>query len=155
METSEIYLTPEGAQKIRDELDSLRGSKRREIAQRLRHAIEMGDLSENADYLSAKEDQAFLEGKILELEAILRRAIIVEKIANVDLVSIGNAVRVAEEGGGERSFTLVGRKEADPKSGRISYESPIGKALYGKTIGDIVNVDTPGGKICFKILEIR
>lgn len=155
MENKEIYLTPDGAKKIRDELDLLRGPQRLEIAQRLRHAVEMGDLTENADYLSAKEDQAFLEGRILELETILRKAIIVEKNETNGVVNIGNSVVVEEEGGNKRNFTLVGVREADSRQGRISYVSPIGKALLGKAVGDTINVDTPGGKIILKILTIR
>ncbi len=155
MENKEIYLTPDGAKKIRDELDLLRGPQRLEIAQRLRHAVEMGDLTENADYLSAKEDQAFLEGRILELETILRKAIIVEKNETNGVVNIGNSVVVEEEDGNKRNFTLVGVREADSRQGRISYVSPIGKALLGKAVGDTINVDTPSGKIILKILTIR
>ena len=155
MENKEIYLTPEGASKIRNELEVLCGPRRLEIAQRLRHAVEMGDLTENADYLSAKEDQAFLEGRILELETILKNAVIVEKSETNGVANIGNSVVVEEEDGSQRNFTLVGVKEVDPRQGRISYESPIGKALIGKKVGDTVSVDTPGGKIVLKVLTIR
>jgi transcription elongation factor GreA len=155
MENREIYLTPDGAEKIRKELELLRGPQRLEIAKRLRHAIEMGDLTENADYISAKEDQAFLEGKILELETILRNASVVEKGETNGVVNIGHSVVVEEEDGSKRDFTLVGVKEVDPRQGRISYESPIGKALLGKKMGDTICVDTPGGKVTLKILTIR
>jgi transcription elongation factor GreA len=155
MENKEIYLTPEGAQKLRSELDDLMNNKRPDLAQRLRHAVEMGDLSENADYTKAKEDQAFLEGRIQELEFILREAIIVEKDEQNDVVKIGNTVLISQNGGEPETFLLVGVKEANPREGKISHESPIGKALLGKRRGDTSVVQTPGGKIELNILDIK
>jgi transcription elongation factor GreA len=114
----------------------------------------MGDLSENADYTVAKEDQAFLEGRILELETILREAVIVEGAA-ADIAAVGATVIVSESGGPAETFQLVGVKEADPRQGRISHESPIGLALLGHRAGDTVQVVTPGGTLTFKILEVR
>jgi transcription elongation factor GreA len=155
MDNKEIYLTPEGAQKLRSELEDLINKKRPELAQRLRHAVEMGDLSENADYTKAKEDQAFLEGRIQELEFILREAIIVEKDEQNDVVKIGNSVLISQNGAAPETFLLVGVKEANPREGKISHESPIGKALLGKRRGDTSVVQTPGGKIELNILDIK
>jgi transcription elongation factor GreA len=154
-ENRNFYLTPEGAAKIRAELDELRGPRRDALALRLRHAVQQGDLSENADYIHAKEDQAFLEGRILELETILRQATVVEPPTATDVVGLGTTVVVAEDGGGPEVYQLVGLKEADPRRGKISHESPIGKALLGKRVGDIAEVRTPGGALRFTIVEIR
>ena len=154
-ENRNFYLTPEGAAKIRAELDELRGPRRDALALRLRHAVQQGDLSENADYIHAKEDQAFLEGRILELETILRQATVVEPPTATDVVGLGTTVVVAEDGSGPEAYQLVGMKEADPRSGKISHESPIGKALLGKRVGDVAEVRTPGGALRLTILEIR
>jgi transcription elongation factor GreA len=154
-ENKEIYLTPEGAERLRYELEDLINNKRAEIAQRLHHAVEMGDLSENADYIKAKEDQAFLEGRIQELEFVLREAIIVEKDEKNDVVRIGNTVIISQNGGSPETFQLVGVKEANPREGKISHESPIGKALLGKSKGETAIVQTPGGQIKLTILDIK
>jgi transcription elongation factor GreA len=155
MDNKEIYLTQEGATKLRSELEELVNTKRPELAQRLRHAIQMGDLTENADYIKAKEDQAFLEGRIQELEFILREAIIVEKDGQNEVVRIGNTVLISQNGGQPETFILVGVKEANPREGKISHESPIGKALLGRKRGDTSVVETPGGKIKLNILDIK
>ncbi|MEW6401991.1 MAG: transcription elongation factor GreA [Chloroflexota bacterium] len=149
------YLTPEGEAKLRAELAELTGTRREELAQRLRSAIQMGDLSENADYHKAKEDQGFLEGRIQEIEAILRNAVIIEKSGNVDVVSIGNHVTIQENGSDPETYHVVGAKEADPRNGKISNESPIGRAIMDHKVGDVVEADTPGGKMKFKILKIE
>lgn len=150
----QIYLTPEGEAKLKAELAELTGHKREELAQRLRSAIQMGDLSENADYHKAKEDQAFLEGRIQEIEAVLRTAVIVEK-TNSDTVTVGSSVTIQEENYPPETYHVVGAKEADPRNGKISNESPIGKALMDHKVGDVVETDTPDGKIAFKILKIE
>lgn len=150
----QLYLTPEGAEKLKAELKELTGPRREELARRLRSAIQMGDLSENADYHKAKEDQAFLEGRIQEIEAVLRTAVIVEKTAS-DVVNVGSTVTVQEESFDPETYYMVGAKEADPRSGKISNESPIGKALMEHKVGDVVEAETPGGKIKFKILKIE
>ena len=150
----QIYLTPEGEAKLRTELAELTGHKREESAQRLRSAIQMGDLSENADYHKAKEDQAFLEGRIQEIEGVLRTAIIVEK-TNSDKVMVGSSVTIQEGDFPPETYHVVGAKEADPRNGKISNESPIGKALMDHKVGDIVETETPDGKIAFKILKIE
>jgi transcription elongation factor GreA len=150
------YLTAEGAARLKVELEQLKGPAREDIAQRLRSAIQMGDLSENADYSKAKEDQAFLEGRIQELEYLLYNAVIVEeKTGARDIVEVGVHVTVQEEDFEPETYHLVGAKEADPPSGKISNESPIGKALLGHREGDTVTADTPGGELSLKILKIE
>jgi transcription elongation factor GreA len=155
MEEPEFMLTSEGADEIRKQLQELKGPRREEMASRLRHAIQQGDLSENADYIAAKEDQAFLEGKIQELETILRYAKIIETRGDSEVVSIGHTVVVSEDGQQPETFHIVGVKEADPQQGKISHESPLGSALLGKRAGEMATATTPGGEIHFKILEIR
>jgi transcription elongation factor GreA len=155
MSEREVLLTPEGEARIRAELEELRGPRRKELSKRLRFAIQQGDLSENADYTVAKEEQAFLEGRIQELEVLLRDATVVEGTENQENVDIGHTVVVAEDGRDPEEFHLVGVKEADPRLRKISYESPIGKALMGKAVGEIAVAETPGGKIEFQILAIR
>jgi transcription elongation factor GreA len=149
-----IYLTPEGEKKLQAELAELTGPRREELSKRLRSAIQMGDLSENADYHKAKEDQGFLEGRIQEIEAILRMAVIIEK-SNSDVVTVGSLVTVQEENFSPETYSLVGAKEADPRNGKISNESPIGRALMEHKVGDVVVAETPGGQIKFKILKIE
>jgi transcription elongation factor GreA len=150
------YLTAEGAEKLRVELAQLKGGARDEISKRLRTAIQNGDLSENADYHKAKEDQAFLEGRIQELEYILKNAIIVEAHhGERDEVAVGARVTVQEEDFDPEIYMLVGAKEADPRNGKISNESPIGRALIGHKVGEHVNVQTPGGEISLRILKIE
>ncbi len=150
------YLTKEGKKKIEEELEILRGEKRRELAARLRSAIQMGDLSENADYIAAKEEQGFLEGRIQELEYLLKYAEIIdnEKTSN-HVVTVGSTVTIQEDNEEPETYYIVGSKEADPRNGRISNESPIGKALIGAKIGDTVTVETPAGAIHFHILKIE
>ena len=149
-----IYLTAEGASRLRAELEELKGPERQAIAKRLRDAIQMGDLSENADYHKAKEDQAFLEGRIQDLEYTLNNAQIAEDAGPRDVVRVGVTVIVQEEDFGPETYHMVGGKEADPRSGRISHDSPIGRALMDHRVGDVVEVETPGGKLQLKILQI-
>ena len=149
----QTYLTPEGEAKLKTELAELTGRRREELAQRLRSAIQMGDLSENADYHKAKEDQAFLEGRIQEIEAALRTAVIIEKKYG-DTVTVGSSVTIQEENFPPETYYVVGAKEADPRNGKISNESPIGRALMDHKVGDVVETETPNGKIALKILKI-
>lgn len=150
------YLTSEGAARLKDELAHLKGPEREAIAARLRAAISQGDLSENADYHKAKEDQAFLEGRIQELEYLLKNAIIIEGNSGLrDRVEVGARVTVQEEDFPPETYHLVGAKEADPRNGKISNESPIGRALLGGKVGDVVLADTPGGAVRLKILKIE
>ncbi len=155
-EQSQPYLTSEGAARLKAELEQLKGPARQEMARRLRSAIQMGDLSENADYHKAKEDQAFLEGRIQELEFLLKNAIIVEESAIPrDEVGVGVRVTVQEEGEEPETYYLVGAKEADPRNGKISNESPIGKALMGGRVGEVAVAQTPGGTRRMKILKVE
>jgi transcription elongation factor GreA len=149
------YLTPEGAARLRQELENLKGPEREKLAKRLRAAIEQGDLSENADYAKAKEDQGFLEGRIQELEHILGNVIIIEEGKNQDEIGVGSRVTIQEGDYPPQTYHLVGPKEADPRNGRISHESPIGKALIGHRPGDEVSANTPAGTLVFKILSIE
>jgi transcription elongation factor GreA len=159
MEHSEnkTYLTAEGAQKLRDELKFLVEVKKPELAERLRAAIQQGDLSENADYTAATEEQSFLEGRILALERMLGEAEIIEESAKATgEVRMGSRVTVQEDGFAEQeTFQIVGAAEADPVAGRISNVSPLGHALIGKRVGAKVRVSTPGGVSSFKILQIE
>ena len=150
-----MYLTPEGAAKLKAELTELTGPRREELSKRLRSAIQMGDLSENADYHKAKEDQGFLEGRIQELEYLLGNAIIIEENDSKEVVAVGSRVTILEEGYPEETYHLVGPAEADPSKGMISHESPIGRALMDHKVGDTVQAETPGGVIQFKILKIE
>ena len=155
-EKQPIYLTAEGAARLEAELQDLKGPQRQVISKRLRDAIQMGDLSENADYHKAKEDQGFLEGRIQELEFMFRNAIIVEQSSiPKDLVSVGVHVTVQEDGYDPETYHMVGAKEAAPRAGKISHESPIGLALMDHHVGDVVEVTTPGGRIKLKILKIE
>ena len=159
MTTNANYLTAEGIARLREELADLKGRGRDEIAKRLRAAIEQGDLSENADYITAKEEQAFLEGRIRELEFVLNNAIIIDEIEqNLEEVGIGDRVTISikeEDGETEETYHMVGPKEADPTKGRISYESPIGKALLGRKVGEVVTAETPSGSLKLKIIRIE
>jgi transcription elongation factor GreA len=152
----EFYLTTEGAENLKNELEELKGHGREEMARRLRSALQMGDLSENADYIKAKEDQAFMEGRIQELEYQLKNAIIVNAAdVSSDTIQVGSRVTVQEADYPADVYYLVGAKEADPRNGKISNESPIGQALMGSHVGDVVTATTPGGEIKLKILKIE
>jgi transcription elongation factor GreA len=150
------YLTAEGMARLQEELDRLKGSERDALSARLRAAIQMGDLSENADYISAKEEQGFLEGKILDLEKTLRNVVIIDETSSGrNVVNIGAHITIQEGNYPAEKYQVVGPKEADPRNNRISHESPIGKAVMGKTVGDLATADTPGGIIQFKIIGIE
>lgn len=150
------YLTHEGAEKLQLELAELKGPKRDALSQRLRFAIQQGDLSENADYIQAKEEQGFLEGRIKDLENILKNVVIIEKNrSNTDQVGIGSTITIQEADYDPETWFLVGPNEADPRAGKISHESPIGKSLIGHKPGDVVEADTPAGKLKLKILKIN
>lgn len=151
----EYYLTQEGAEKMRVELEDMKTRQREELSARLRFAISQGDLSENADYHKAKEDQAFLEGKIAEYEEKLAGAKIIDAGKNTGIVDIGSTITIQEGSYPEERYFMVGATEANPSQGRISNESPIGKALLGHKAGDTISVETPGGKTEFKILKVE
>lgn len=153
--TDKHYLTQEGKKKLEVELLHLKSVERDAISRRLRDAISMGDLSENADYHKAKEDQGFLEGRIQELEFLLKNAEIIDTSNGREVVDVGATVTVQEEGFEPEIYMLVGAKEADPRNGRISNESPIGKALLGSRVGSVVTASTPDGSLKLKVLKIE
>ena len=150
------FLTKEGFQKLQDELDYLRKVKRQEVANRLHEAMEGGELIENAEYEAAKNEQAFVEGRIQELDVLLASAKIIEENGKkkADGVQLGSKVTIKEGNFEPETFTIVGMAEANPREGKISNESPIGKAILGHKIGDSVKVETPGGTYTVKILKI-
>ncbi len=151
-----VYLTTEGVEKLREELDHLVHVKRPALAERLHKAIQQGDLSENADYIAAKEEQGFLEGRIQRIEAMLRNAVIIEKNGPSDYVVLGSRVTIVEDGLDEpETFHIVGPAEADPLNGKISNESPLGQALMGHRVGDAVVVIAPAGETTFRIVAIE
>jgi transcription elongation factor GreA len=149
------FLTPEGLKKLEEELEYLRTVRRREVAQRLRAVLEGQDVLENAEYEDAKNEQAFVEGRILTLEEILKNVVIIEEGGPTDRVSIGSHVTMVEEDGEPETYHIVGSVEADPKRGRISNESPLGRALLGHRVGDEVIVNVPDGVLCFRITAIQ
>ncbi len=156
MNSEASYLTPEGADRLRAELAELSGPRRLALAQRLRAAIQQGDLSENADYSAAKEEQAFLEGRIKTIERLLETStIIAEGGATSDRVNVGNRVTIQTPGQDPEVYVIVGATEARPREGKISNVSPIGKALLGRVVGETVTVETPAGDLKLTILEIH
>ena len=154
---NEILLTQEGYDKLEEEVEFLKTVRRKEVAERIKVAISFGDLSENAEYDEAKNDQAQVEERIMQLENMIRKAVIIdESQIDVNVVTIGSIVKVNDvEFDEEVEYTIVGSAEADPYDGKISNESPVGKALLGRTVGDEVDVQVPDGTAKFKILEIR
>ncbi len=153
---SVTYLTKDGFQKLQDELDYLRTVKRQEVAERLHEAMEGGELIENAEYEAAKNEQAFVEGRIQEVEIILAAAhIIDDSAAHADptVVQVGDTVTIQEDGGEPEEYTIVGAAEANPREGKISNESPLGKALLNHHPGDVVIVEAPGGSFKVKVLK--
>ena len=152
----DVFLTPEGRKKLEEELSFLINTRRPEIAKRIKEAKDEGDVSENAGYDEAKTQQGFLEGRIQELEHILKIAKMIDEPVRRDRVQLGSTVIVCEDGeGAEETFRIVGSQEANPTQGLISNESPLGKALLNKISGDEVTVQTPGGVLQFKIMGIR
>ena len=151
-----VYLTEEGLQKVKEELEYLTTTRRREVAQMIAEAKAEGDISENAGYDEAKTAQGFLEGKIRELENTLKRAQVIKEEGKKNVVSLGRTVVMREVGTDfDETYTIVGSLEADPVNGRISNESPIGKALLDKKVGNKVKVESPGGEIEFQIVKIE
>lgn len=150
-------MTAAGKKKLSDELEFLKTVKRKEVVERIKIARSFGDLSENSEYDSAKEDQAFVEGRISTLESMIRNAVIIEEDEkNNDIVSLGKTVSFVEiPDGDEETYTIVGSAEADPIEGLISNDSPIAKSLIGRKVGDQVKVVTPGGEMDVKIVSIN
>lgn len=150
-----VYLTREGKRKLEEELEYLTTVRRKEVAAEIQSAKEEGDISENSAYDEAKLAQSFLEGRIQTIEAQLRDAVLIENNGDSDRVDVGSVVTVAEVGGEEETYHIVGSAEADPMDGKISNESPIGKALLGAKKGETVEAETPGGTIQFKVVRIH
>ena len=156
MSEQDVILTREGLEQLEQELENLRSVKRTEVKERLKEAIALGDLSENSEYDDAKNEQAFMEGRILELEKMIRNAKVIEDGAHVEgVVSVGSLVKVKDIEFDEiNEYRLVGTVEADPMNNRISNESPVGRALLGHKAGEIIDVEAPAGVIKLDILEI-
>lgn len=148
------YLSAAGLAGLQQELDQLIAVRRPEVILRVKTARELGDLRENADYEAARKEQSFVEGRIQALEALLKNAVVIDESQSNHQVSMGSTVMV-DSVHGEETFVIVGSAEADPRSGRISYTSPIGAALLGRAVGDAVDVRTPAGSMVFRILEVR
>ena len=150
------FLTKEGFEKLQDELDYLRTIKRQEVADRLHEAMEGGELIENAEYEAAKNEQAFVEGRIQELERLLATARVIEddKQKRADTIQVGSTVTIQEDGVDEETYTIVGAAEANPREGKISNESPMGKAILNHRVGDEVQIETPDGSYTVRIVKI-
>lgn len=152
------FLTKEGYERLKAELEYLRTVRRREVAEHIRQAKLDGDISENAGYDEAKNEQAFVEGRILTLENLLRNAVLIDEEAERDTVELGAWVTIVEEGveeAEEERFQIVGSAEANPMEGKISSASPVGQALMGHRAGDVVRVRTPGGERKFRIVRVE
>jgi transcription elongation factor GreA len=149
------FLTREGYQKLEEKLNYLRTVRRQEVAHRLHHALEEGNILENAELEDARNEQAFLEGRILTLESLLRNASIIEENGPRESVGVGSYVTVVEDDGPPETYHIVGSAEADPTQGLISNESPLGKALMGRKVGDTAEVNAPAGVLVFKVVGIK
>ena len=154
MTNQETFLTPEGYQKLEDELTLLKNVRRPEVAAAIHEAKMDGDVSENAGYEEAKRQQAFLEGRIITVETMLKNAALIEANGPSDTVVLGARVTVVEDGFDPETYTIVGSAEANPGDGRISNESPLGKALIGRKEGDAVAFEAPGGQVQMKLISI-
>ena len=157
MSEKEVILTQDGLKKLEDELEHLKSVKRREVAERIKIAIGYGDISENSEYEDAKNEQAFIEGRVITLEKMLRNARIINSDDIItDVVSIGSKVTLEDvEYGDAIEYTIVGTAESDPSQNKISNESPVGKAILGKKQNSIVDVNVPAGIIQYKIIDIK
>lgn len=149
------YISKEGLEKIKEELEQLIKVERPEVIERIARARELGDLSENAEYHEAREKQSFIEGKIQELEYLIKNAMIIKASKKTDAVSIGSTVHASCDNGMKLKYTIVGHTEANPGEGRISNESPLGQAFIGKGIGHEFELNVPAGKIKCKITHIE
>ncbi|KEO83943.1 transcription elongation factor GreA [Tumebacillus flagellatus] len=156
MSDNPTFLTREGLAKLEEELDYLKSSKRKEVAERIKIAVSYGDLSENSEYDAAKDEQAFVESRIVQLEKMMRNVRIIEPGSeDRSSVSIGSTVKLKEVPDGDvETYQIVGTTESDPLEGKISNESPLGASLIGRQVGDRINVNTPGGQLEFEIIEI-
>ncbi|WP_059102729.1 transcription elongation factor GreA [Shouchella shacheensis] len=156
-EEKKHYMTEDGKKKLEEELQYLITTRRKEVVERIKVARSFGDLSENSEYDSAKEDQAFVEGRIAQLEGMIRNAVMIEnETVDGNVVSLGKTVRLIElPDGEEEEYTIVGTAESDPLEGKISNDSPMAQSLIGKTVNDKAIVNTPAGEMQVEILEIR
>ncbi len=148
------FLTREGFQKLQEELDLLRTTKRNEVAERLHEAMEGGELIEDAEYEAAKNEQAFVEGRIQELQDILGNARVIDDAPKSDVIQVGSTVTVQEDGSNPEVYKIVGPAEANPRDGRISNESPLGRALMGRHANEKVRVDAPAGSFAVQIIKV-
>ncbi|HHV54599.1 MAG TPA: transcription elongation factor GreA [Firmicutes bacterium] len=156
MAEKEVLLTPEGLQKLEEELEYLKRVRRREVAARIKQALEFGDISENSEYDDAKNEQAFVEGRILQLEKILSSARLVSGNNKTDVITVGSRVRLRDlDSGEEVEYSIVGSAEADPAQFRISNESPVGRALVGQRAGQEVTIQVPAGTLRYKVLAVE
>ena len=152
--TQRTYLSQEGIETIKKELQELKTKKRQEIAARLQEAKDLGDLSENAEYFEAKEAQSLNENRIIELEKLLKNAVVIETSSEEDIVRVGSTIEVKSNNGPE-TFNIVGSAEAKPQEGKISNESPLGRAFLGRKIGDEIEIKSPSGITKYKIIKIE
>jgi transcription elongation factor GreA len=152
--SKKYLLTPEGLEKLNKELKDLVENKRKEVIERIREAAAHGDLSENADYAQAREEQSFIEGRIAEIEDIIKNAEIISQTSHGTVVNVGTTV-IVKVSGQEKKYTIVGSNEANPKEGKISNESTVGKALLGKKTGEKFIVQTPAGEVEYQIVSIE
>jgi len=152
----QVMVTAEGLRQLEEELDYLKGEKRKEIAEKIKVARSYGDLSENSEYDDAKNEQAILEARIVTIEATLKNAVVIdEESINNEHIHIGSRVKIENINmGREAEYKIVGSNETNPAKGKISDESPVGRALLGHSVGDVVEVETPNGVFGFKVLEI-
>ena len=150
----DVHITPEGLEAVRKEYEELVAVRRPAIASKIKAARELGDLSENFEYHAAKNEQGFMEARIAELDAIIKNHVLIEKVDGKGLVAMGSTVRFREDGQDEETYRIVGPAEADPKAGRVSYESALGKALIGHRVGDEVEVSTPNGSYRVRVVGV-
>ena len=155
MTNQETFLTPEGYKKLEEELEHLKKVRRPEVAAAIHEAKMDGDVSENAGYEEAKRQQGFLEGRIITIETMLKNAVLIETDGSSDTVILGSRVTVVEDGFDPETYAIVGSAEANPGDGRISNESPLGKALIGHRVGDPVSFEAPGGTVEMKLISIE
>ena len=152
--TSDVHITPEGLEAVSKELDELVTKRRPAIASKIKAAREFGDLSENFEYHAAKNEQGFIEARIRDLESIVKNHVLIESKQASGTIEVGNTVVFQEDGQPEEAYRIVGPSEADPKAGRVSYESALGKAMIGRKVGDVIEVKTEGGRYSVRIVGI-
>jgi transcription elongation factor GreA len=152
---NDVHITPEGLEAVREELRQLTEERRPNIVAKIKAARELGDLSENFEYHAAKNEQGMMEARIRELEAVIKNHVLIENRTEKGVVGMGSTVHFSEDGGDEESYRIVGPTEADPKAGRVSYESALGKALIGHRAGETVEIKTPGGSYSVRITRIE